>query len=211
MSGNKSGIVYILSNPAMPGLVKIGLTTRENLDDRMQELFTTSVPVPFECEFACVVDDCVSVEKALHIAFSPNRINPQREFFKIEPEQAMVILKLLQKQDITPSVNEEINKSSSLIDKEAGALLKKQRRPPLNFVEMGIPIGSKIQFNNEEEIIEATIISEKKVKYDEAEYSLTKLTRELLDIDHDVQPTRYWTFEGKILTDYYDKTYSEVE
>ena len=44
------GYVYILSNEAMSGLYKIGVTSREDLDRRMKELFTTGVPFPFKCE-----------------------------------------------------------------------------------------------------------------------------------------------------------------
>jgi len=40
------GIVYLLTNPVMPGLVKIGMTTQEDIDKRMKELYTTGVPVP---------------------------------------------------------------------------------------------------------------------------------------------------------------------
>ena len=39
------GIVYLLTNPVMPGLVKIGMTTQEGIDKRMKELYTTGVPV----------------------------------------------------------------------------------------------------------------------------------------------------------------------
>ena len=39
-----SNIVYVLTNPAMPGIVKIGTTTRENPQVRMNELYTTGVP-----------------------------------------------------------------------------------------------------------------------------------------------------------------------
>lgn len=49
------GIVYLLTNPVMPGLVKICMTTQEDIDKRMKELYTTGVPVPFECQFACKV------------------------------------------------------------------------------------------------------------------------------------------------------------
>lgn len=59
------GIVYLLTNPVMPGLVKIGMTTQEDIDKRMKELYTTGVPVPFECKFACKVkkSDCLKIEK----------------------------------------------------------------------------------------------------------------------------------------------------
>lgn len=81
-------IVYVLTNPAMPGLVKIGKTTQEEVDLRMKQLYSTGVPVPFECVFACRVPDASVVEKALHHAFGQVRINPTREFFRIEPDRA---------------------------------------------------------------------------------------------------------------------------
>jgi len=49
------GIVYVLSNEAMPGLIKIGLTKRDELEARLNELYSTGVPLPFTCEYACRV------------------------------------------------------------------------------------------------------------------------------------------------------------
>jgi len=66
---NVSGMVYVLTNAAMPGIIKIGLTTRDKIDSRLRELFKTNVPVPIKCEFACKIDDCKKVENALHLAF----------------------------------------------------------------------------------------------------------------------------------------------
>ena len=40
--------------------------TANEITNRMNELNTTSVPFPFDCEFACEVDDCNLVEKVLH-------------------------------------------------------------------------------------------------------------------------------------------------
>jgi hypothetical protein len=53
MSETKHGIVYILTNLAIPGLAKIGQTTNE-VTNRLNELNTTGVPLPFDCFFACV-------------------------------------------------------------------------------------------------------------------------------------------------------------
>ena len=208
MDDNKCGIVYVFSNPAMPGIVKIGFTTRDNVDERLKELFTTSVPVPFECEYACKVVDYYAVENALQIAFSPSRINPQREFFKIEPEQAIVILKLLSKEDITPQVMKEFKSEMDPNDVEAGQRLKKQKKPPLNYNEMGIEIGSKLKFIKDE--IEVVVASDRKVIFHQEEMSLTKATREILNLDYDVQPTRYWTYNGKNLSDIYNETYEDI-
>ena len=90
---NEYGIVYLLTNPVMPGLVKIGMTAQEDIEKRMRELYTTGVPVPFECQFACKVKkgDCGKIEKALHTAFAPQRVNANREFFRIQVEQAKAI------------------------------------------------------------------------------------------------------------------------
>ena len=86
-------IVYVLTNSAMPGLVKIGYTSQDDANSRIAQLYTTGVPVPFTIEYACKVQNAEEVEKALHVAFGPNRINPKREFFRIEPDQAIAILK----------------------------------------------------------------------------------------------------------------------
>src|SRR5688572_30455018 len=202
------GMVYVLTNPAMPGIVKIGLTTRLKIEDRLRELFTTSVPVPFKCEFACQVDDCSKVENALHKAFRPYRF-PQREFFKIEPEQAIAILQLFEKKIITAEINQEIKENTTEEERDAGEKLEKQRRPPLNFKDMGIEIGSRLKFT--ENNIEVEVAEEKKVKYLDKLFSLTKLTKDLLNIDYSVQPTGYWLYNGKNLKDLYDETYSYEE
>ena len=100
-------VVYVLTNPAMPGLVKIGMSAQSNTGERLAQLYTTGVPVPFELQFACRVTNPEQVESALHIAFGPQRINPRREFFRIDPEQAIAILRLLHTEETTNEVAAE--------------------------------------------------------------------------------------------------------
>jgi hypothetical protein len=103
------GIVYILSNPAMPGIIKIGKTTKEDVKLRMKELYSSGVSLPSECVYAAKVRNIDEVEKALHNAFSPDRLNPKRRFFEIESSQAIAIIKLLELQNISPLVDQEAN------------------------------------------------------------------------------------------------------
>lgn len=209
---SNTGIVYVLSNSAMPGLVKIGMTTRESIDTRMNELYSTGVPVPFDCEYACEVkaSDCAKIEKALHKAFKPNRINDNREFFSIKPEQATAILELFDRKDITTEVTAEIENDLTADDKVASEKIKSTRRPPLNYKEMGIEIGSKLLFAKDS-TVEVVVSGNKRVTYQGEEMSLTVVTKQLLGITHAPQPTSYWTFEGKNLRDVYDETYALEE
>lgn len=204
----KAGIVYVLTNPAMPNIVKIGMTNRENLDARMRELYTTGVPVPFVCEYACKVEDCSVVETALHKAFEPDRVNPQREFFSINPEQAIVILHLLSKENVTPEVAREIEKTASSIELDSGRRLGR-RRPRFNFAEMDIPINAELKWKRGSET--AIVSGERQVRYEEAEMSLTALTSRLLGKDFNVPPCGYWTYNGRSLSEIYDETYPSAE
>jgi hypothetical protein len=202
MSEN-NGIVYVLTNPAMPGIVKIGKTAREGVETRLNELYSTGVPLPFECAYAAKVKNETQVEQAFHKAFAPNRINAKREFFEIEAEQAIALLSLMAVENVTPQIQEEAKNIDAGTQSAANRL--KSRRPNMNFIEMNIPVGSSIIFIETNEAAE--VISEKKVKYQDEEFSLTGLTRKLFNLDYSIQPSWHWTFNGKTLADIYNETY----
>lgn len=212
VSQQNKGIVYVLTNSAMPGLVKIGMTTRESIDARMKELYSTGVPVPFECAYACEVKaaDCAKIEKALHAAFDPNRINANREFFRIDPKQVIAILELFNRKDITGEVTAEIENDLTADDKVASEKIKSARRPPMNYREMGIMPDSILSFIKDRNI-SVTVVSDKKVNFQEEETSLTAVTKQLLGIERPIQPTPYWEYEGKNLREIYDETYTLEE
>ena len=207
MSANNIGIVYVLSNRVMPGLVKIGMTTRCEIDSRLKELYTTGVPVPFDVEYACEVDSCDSakIEKALHKAFEPQRINANREFFQINKDQAIAILELFNKKDVTNEVSDEMNNDLDAGDK-ASLIKASKHRPPLNFSLMGIPVGSILEYIANPSIT-VTVIADKKVDYEGEEMSLTAVTMRLLNSKYGVQPTPRWSYNGKNLQDIYDETF----
>ncbi|MGP8216317.1 MAG: hypothetical protein ACLQQ4_12175 [Bacteroidia bacterium] len=65
------------------------------------------------------------------------------------------------------------------------------------------------EFDFENISAKANILNEKKITFNGTEYSLTKLTQELLKLDYAVQPTKFWSFKGKNLIDIYNETYAE--
>lgn len=82
------GYVYILTNPSMPGLVKVGRTSRE-VDLRAEELWRhTGVPTPFDIYASEKTCDCVQLEAFIHGDLSKHRLNRSREFFRVDPDEA---------------------------------------------------------------------------------------------------------------------------
>jgi T5orf172 domain len=204
----EKGIIYILTNPAMPNLVKIGKTSRDDVKIRMGELYKTGVPVPFECSFAGKVNDINKIEKAFHKAFRPYRINKNREFFEIEPEQAIGLLEIICDEDVTPQVAAEPD--SLEVDTasiQAGKRLANKRRQRFNFLEMGIPIGSILDSNYNDETCK--VVNEKQVNFRNEVMSFTRATRIKLDNKYNVAPAFYWLFNGVLIRDIYNETYSE--
>ncbi|THD42798.1 GIY-YIG nuclease family protein [Enterobacteriaceae bacterium ML5] len=79
---NSHGWVYILSNPFMPGLLKIGMTTTSP-QTRCKELSSgTNVPASFEIEASFFSADPRKDEASIHAALAEYRVNGAREFFK---------------------------------------------------------------------------------------------------------------------------------
>ena len=206
MTCNKKEIVYVLSNEGMPNLIKIGKTQRKDLQARMSELYSTGAPFPFECLWAGEVKDCAKIESIIHNAFRDKRVNPRREFFNIAPDQVIPLLKELSINELTTTVEKAL--SSNVTEEEKNAT-KQYHRPKLNFEEMNIPMGATLVFVKDSDIT-VKVVSPNKVLYNLEEYSLSALTKELLDLPYYVKPTRYWIYEGKNLQLIYDETYTST-
>ncbi|QRX83587.1 GIY-YIG nuclease family protein [Glaciimonas sp. PAMC28666] len=210
MADNSKQIVYVLTNPAMVGLVKIGKTSQFEVKERMKQLYGTGVPVPFDCAFACQVKDASEVEKALHFAFGNTRLNPSREFFKIEPERVIAVLKLLKVDDITLEFEQQLTTELDAVDKQSGLNLKNTKRPLMNFHALGIPDGSVLV--SKDGTIQVIVAGERKVSFEGAVCSLIVPTRKLLNLalDYPIQPSPYWTFNGNTVKEIYEAFHNEL-
>jgi len=106
------GWVYCLSNPSMPGLLKVGITERTP-EERAKELSTTGVPTPFVIEFAKRVKNPAQKEATLHALLEKyaERTNARREFFRTTPEIVKQFFDLMDGEEwrvasLMPSSNE---------------------------------------------------------------------------------------------------------
>lgn len=189
----------------MPGLIKIGRTAQEDANVRIAQLYSTGVPVPFTLAFACKVPNSEEVEKALHIAFAPSRVNPKREFFRMEADQAIAILKLLHVEDATV----EVSHQPTDLDQQSleAAEQLRSRRPNLNFTEMGISIGEILHSTHGPATVVVT--GPRKVRLNDEEMSLTAVTRQVLSIDYSIAPAPHWTYKGRSISEIYEETYGE--
>lgn len=85
------GWVYVVSNPAMPGLVKVGFTTKHP-KERALELKGTGVPDSFVAEYAVRVQRPRALERAVHEHLRQLGLGAGKEWFKCPKEQAVAAL-----------------------------------------------------------------------------------------------------------------------
>ena len=84
--------VYILSNPSIPGMVKIGYTNNEP-DVRVKEINrATGIPTDFVVEFALPCVNGYEVEQLVHEELEDLRVNNRKEFFKVSVEDAIYLI-----------------------------------------------------------------------------------------------------------------------
>lgn len=188
------GLIYGLTNPYFKGLVKIGATRSLDINKRMRVL-GIAVPVPFECAFAYKVPEAelFDVEHTLHITFDHCRFKGS-EFFEVDPKKVEALLRKLGKfEPMKSAVQDVINAEEA-----------KRKAPNMDFIAMGLPVGSVLRFKNDTSII-CTIASHNRVDYqDRHGVSLSSLTKELLGLSYIVQPSPYWQTEnGRLLIDIY--------
>ncbi|PRD64845.1 hypothetical protein C6P64_12365 [Malikia granosa] len=194
------GIIYVLTNEAMPGLVKIGLTT-DSVESRIANLSGTSgVPLPFECHFAAQIPEAVNLaklEKTLHQLFADHRINPKREFFKVEPEKVVLALSIGGFKEVTPG-----KADIDPVEVQAMEKAKEQRRSRINMAALGINPGDTLVLSRDEDVT-VTVLAGGKVSYKGEVLSLSAAALKALQAmgykATSVSGSDYWMFEGELL------------
>lgn len=86
--------VYVLTNPTMPGLCKIGFTKNKPSERVKQINAATGVALDFVVEWAFPCFNAHDVEKQVHHYLEENgfRVNKHKEFFNVTVDQAKAVV-----------------------------------------------------------------------------------------------------------------------
>jgi T5orf172 domain len=192
-----AGIIYVLVNQAMPGLIKIGRTT--DVEIRMRQLDSSGVPLPFECFYAAEVADPDQVEHALHDAFEDHRVRRNREFFRLSPDKPKVIIRLMALKEVTPRTDIVTDPG----DQEALDQARR-RHSRFHFSSVGIKVGAELH-STFDDAVTCIVKDDTSVTFRGEEHSLSRsaliVAKENGYDWTSIAGPVYWKYEGKTLSE----------
>jgi len=216
MNAKPDGIVYAVSNRSLwlperdddeelLPILKIGRTSPPSssaLKKRMGQLFTTSMALPFDLEYAKAVENCREAESKLHKIFAHTRINPNREFFRIDAESVVEVLDLYPGKEITIDGN-ELSKNITQADIDArNAEESVASRAGFAFEPLGIAVGAELVSTYDSSKI-AKVVAGGKVEYDGRVMSVHAgarlVQRQTTGDTHRITGSTRWKYQGATL------------
>lgn len=223
------GLVYILTNPCLDGWVKIGMTERNDIERRLQELNSPpNIPLSYRCYATYEVENPLEVERRIHSLIdrvddslhAREQLNNgrvrEREFFKISPETAYGIFK-----DITALMGDanKLKLYTPTLDQSQELELaeNKTKRSNNSFELLNIGVGEEISFLYDDTIIAKVLNKKNQVEFDGIQYSVTGLARKILFERFDwaenlhVNGWRFFTKDGISLSDLRDNIENAIE
>jgi hypothetical protein len=172
-------------------------------------LYSTSLPEKFICNYAVIVED-KKVERLLHNIFADYRINEGREFFTCGLNLVKNALLLSGARFL---VNQD--QDEQIVEVQDGGQIEIQetkeerQKNQYTFEQLGIEVGSELVYIRNQNI-KCTTTHGRKVIFDGEEYSLSGLTKKLLEEEGTFKNTSvngwmYFTFNGETLYDIWKK------
>ena len=206
----EKGYVYILTNKSFrDDWVKIGKSSRP-VDVRSKELDNTAVPLPFDIFATMQTSKYAEIERIIHKQIdrlTDLRIRQNREFFNVQPEQALeILLDLATAFDDAVIMKYEDGKPYQIypvneVPKEKKPE-KKEQRKPFAFSMVGLKVGDVVTFDPLK--IEVKVAGENKIEHESRLWSLSNFTAtfipdEMRNHSDAYQGPKYFSFKGKTL------------
>ena len=190
------GYIYIMTNPALKDMVKIGFAT--DVETRRKQLSTTALPYEYEV-YATYETSGNLEDKKLHKMIdnlNPDlRVSSNREFFVMSPQDAYDLLEAI----ATISGTKDKLKKVKLAD----AKKQKVRRPPVNFAKCNIPVGAELVFIDDPSVV-VTVVNERKVQYKNEITSLSAISDSIKG--YSTPGPSFFTYNGKKVSDIAEET-----
>jgi hypothetical protein len=209
-------IVYIITNEYLRDrngqqVCKIGFTsgsTIPDLEKRLGQLYSTSLPEKFICNYAVIVED-KKVERLLHKKFMGYRINEGREFFTCGlnlVKNALLLsgARFLVNQDQDEQIT-EVQDGGQIMETQKTAEIRTKTPNQYAFQQLSIAVGSELVYTRNPNI-KCITAHGRKVIFEGEEYSLSGLTKSLLEAEGKyggVNGWMYFTFNGKTLYEFW--------
>ncbi len=98
------GYVYCFANDSMPGILKIGMTERTP-EERLNEANTSNTwkpPTPYYIVCSKKVNDPKEKEKKIHAFLKEDRLQTNREFFRISVDKVVLLFDLMTECSCSP-------------------------------------------------------------------------------------------------------------
>ena len=201
------GYVYILTNPSFcDGWVKIGNTSR-SVEERVNELDTTPVPLPFEVFASMRTKKYKEVERLIHKTIdrlSDFRVRPNREFFKIDPFKALDIFKDIASVIDDAVIEENRDVIDGMLDEEPACSNGRHKKSRFKFSMCDIQVGEFVTFDPTG--IQVKVVSDDSVEFEGGVYKLSPFVRIFMPEDRRTpseayQGAKYFSYKGKVLDD----------
>lgn len=207
----KKGVIYILTNPSFPEYVKIGYAN--DIEQRLKQL-NRSETIPFAFRVYAVYEvEKALTDKELHKLI--DTLNPDlrtietfdgkervKEFYAMQPNDAFALLECIAKISGTMDRLKRMKPEGHEIQDEKKAEEEREyaRKGPLRFSECNIPVGSELVYI-EDESIKVKVLDDRHIEYNGETTSLSALAKRLKRLNHAVQGTLWFKYNGIKLTD----------
>lgn len=121
------GWVYVITNPAMPGIVKVGFSLKDP-EIRARELNHTGCPHEYEVSYAVLVDEPRNLEKSVH-SYLCEKI-AGKEWFSCNRQEAIAAIKINYCGEIYTEINftPDMRASQEEIERKKQELREENKR-----------------------------------------------------------------------------------
>lgn len=210
---DKTGVIYILTNPSFPEYVKIGYA--DDIVKRMQQLNRSEcIPFAFRVYATYEVNSRLSDLKIHSII---DKLNPNlrsiettswqkrvREFYAMSPEDAYSLLEAIAEihgcadklKLIKPNAEEALaEETAQEIDTEST-----ERASNFSFSKSQIPVGDEIEYAYDCSK-KARVVDDRNVEYNGETMSLTALAKELSGKKYSIAGPKFFKYKGEWLND----------